>query len=92
MPERPCPPKIEDFEEWASTELHRLLERLGWDDWAQYRVQVLFNGVDPMCPTPQQRQRQRQVAQKLAEGMGIPLSLLGVEDEVSHWESGRGGQ
>ena len=61
-----CCETIADFEEWASRELREVLEVAGWEDAAQYRVQVLFNASEPVCLTPQQRQRARMVAEKVA--------------------------
>ncbi|WP_150112991.1 hypothetical protein [Streptomyces violaceusniger] len=78
MPRVQCCETIADFEEWATRELREVLEVAGWEDAAQYRVQVLFNAAEPVCPTPQQRQRARRVAEQIAERMGLPLDLFGL--------------
>jgi len=73
-----CCEVIVDFEEWANRELREVLESAGWRDAAQYRVQVLFNAAEPVCPTPQQRQRARMAAVEIAAAIGFPFGSLGV--------------
>jgi hypothetical protein len=74
-----CCETIADFEEWATEEVRGVLEAAGFEDVAQYRVQVLWNGAEPVCPTPQQAQMARRASEKIAAEMGIPLYLLGGE-------------
>lgn len=67
--------EIADFEEGATREVRGVLEAAGRDDAAQYRVQVLCNGEEPLAP--QQSAMARRAAEKAAAGMGLPLCPLG---------------
>ncbi|MFD8335659.1 hypothetical protein ACFV42_23810 [Streptomyces solisilvae] len=90
MPRVRCCETVSDFEEWASRELREVLEVDGWEDASQYRVQVLFNAVEPVCPTPQQRQRVRAAVEAIAREMGFPLELTGREAAGAAGLSGGG--